>query len=227
MKFLLKCNPMVILFFLVVLLGNTASAQLKDYIISAKGDTVNGVNQAGEKQGKWVLHVEEIRGEPGYEEEGEFKKGKKEGTWRVYNLNGDLIGLEQYNLGGKDGLQQYFTYLGDLVREERWKGYNPMNPYDTIPVYGSGNDEIISYKIIKAEQYSVKHGEWKYFEAGTGRLIKTEQYDHNRLVDPNAPVVVTTDDKPKKKIDKTPEMLQWEKKNKGKKKAVRDGAVGL
>ena len=50
-------------------------AQLKDYTISAKGDTINGLNQKGEKQGKWVIHVDEVRGEPGYEEEGLFKNG--------------------------------------------------------------------------------------------------------------------------------------------------------
>ncbi|MEP6677138.1 MAG: hypothetical protein ABJA78_18400 [Ferruginibacter sp.] len=206
---------------------NMVSAQLKDYTISAKGDTINGVNKDGDKQGRWVVHVDEVRGEPGYEEEGTFKKGKKEGAWRIYNLNGDLIGIELYKFGGKDGLQQYFTYLGDLVREEQWRGYNPDAPYDTIPVYGTGSNEILNYKIVKAEQYSVKHGEWKYYEAGTGRLLKAEQYDHNRLVTPNTPAVAAADDKAKKKIEKTPEMLEWEKKNKGKKKVVRDGAVGL
>jgi hypothetical protein len=119
--------------------------------------------------------------------------------------------------------------MGDLLVEEQWRGFNPDAPYDTIPVYGTGNDEIVSYKIVKAEQYSVKHGEWRYYEAGTGRLIKTEHYEYNRLIVPGAPknTVAATDDKPKKKIEKTPEMLEWEKKNKGKKKVVRDGSTGL
>ncbi len=206
-----------------------AHGQLKSFLISAKGDTINAVDKAGLKQGKWVNHYDEVRGEPGYEEEGIYKNDKKEGAWRVYNLNSDLMGIENYANGGKDGLQQYFTYLGDLIREEMWRGYNPNSPYDTIPVYGTGNNEIIEYKVVKAEQYSVRHGEWRYFEPGTGRLIKTETYDHNRLVVPGAPKapVAATDDKQKKKVDKTPEMLEWEKKNKGKKKALRDGATGL
>jgi len=201
------------------------SAQYKTYKLSADGDTLNALDKNDMKQGKWVVHVDELRGEPGYEEEGIFKKDKKEGIWRKYSLTGDIIAVEFFKNGGKDGVQQYYTYLGDLIREESWKGYDPDAPYDTIAVYGEGNNEIVDYKIVKAEQYSVKHGEWKYFEAGSGRLVKVERYDRGHLetspgstVKTNTPVI----DK-NKKVEKTPEMLEWEKKNKGKKKALRDG----
>ena len=206
---------------------NSNFAQLKDYKLNAKGDTINAINQKGEKQGKWVVHTDEIRGEPGYEEEGMYKKGVKDGFWRRYSLQGDLIAVEHYILGGKDGLQQYFSYLGDLVREENWKGYNPDSPYDTIAVYGTGSGEIIDYKIVKAEPYSVKDGEWKYYEPGSGRIIKTEQWVRNNLVEPNAPKpAAIASDKPKK-VEKTAQMTEWEKKNKGKKKALRDGRTGM
>ena len=131
-------------------------------------------------------------------------------------------------MGGLHGIQQYYTFLGDLIREESWRGYDPDAPYDTIAVYGAGNNDIVDYKIVKAEQYSVKHGEWKYYEPGSGRLVKTEMYDRGFPLTPANPVkpgVVVTD-KPKK-IDKTPEMLEWEKKNKGKKKVLRDGRTNL
>ena len=206
---------------------NSSFAQLKDYKLNAKGDTINAINQKGEKQGKWVVHTDEIRGEPGYEEEGMYRKGVKDGFWRRYSLQGDLIAVEHYILGGKDGLQQYFSYLGDLVREENWKGYNPDSPYDTIAVYGTGSGEIIDYKIVKAEPYSVKDGEWKYYEPGSGRIIKTEQWVRNNLVEPNAPKpAAIASDKPKK-VEKTAQMTEWEKKNKGKKKALRDGKTGM
>lgn len=202
--------------------GHAQSFQLTE-----QGDTLNLTDSKGLKQGKWIIHVDEIRGEPGYEEEGLFKNGKKEGVWRVYNLNNDLIGMENYRFGGKDGIQQYFTYLGDMVREENWKGYNPDAPYDTIDVYGAGNGEIVDQKIVKAEQYSVKHGEWKYFEPGSGRLLKLEKYYRGFPVVDNANTKTLAAPAEKtKKIDKTPEMLEWEKKNKGKKKVVRDGRTG-
>jgi hypothetical protein len=195
---------------------------------NADGDTINYTDAKKLKQGKWVIRVEEQRGNEGYEEEGIFKNDKKEGIWRLYNLQSDLIGVEQYKNGGKHGLQQYYTYLGDLVKEENWKGYDPDAPYDTIPVYGSGNNEIVDFKIVKAEQYSVKHGEWRWYEPGTGRLIKTEKYDRGMLEkDPNAVAVVpkTSAAEKKKEVPKTAEMLEWEKKNKGKKKVIRDGST--
>jgi antitoxin component YwqK of YwqJK toxin-antitoxin module len=211
-----------------ILFSLSGMSQYKSYKLTAEGDTLNAIDKNDQKQGKWVIHVDEVRGEPGYEEEGVFVKDKKEGVWRLYNLTGDIIGVENYFNGGKSGIQQYYTYLGDLVREESWKGYNPEKPYDTVDVYGP-NGDLIDFKIVEAKQYSVKHGEWKFYEPGSGRLMKTEKYDRGLLVTPNAPAkpaVVATDEKPKK-IEKTAEMLDWEKKNKNKKKALRDGKTNL
>lgn len=221
-------NRSFILFVIVQFMLTSGSfAQYKSYKLSAKGDTINAILQDGQKQGKWVVRVDEIRGEPGYEEEGVYRKGVKDGYWRRYNLQGDLIAVEHYILGGKDGLQQYFTYLGDLEHEENWKGYNPDAPYDTVAIYGTGSGEIVDYKIVKAEPYSVKNGEWRYYDPGSGRLLRSEQWALNNLVNPNAPKVETAiSDKPKK-VDKTAEMLEWEKKNKGKKRALRDGRTGM
>lgn len=206
----------------------SGNAQYKTFKLNADGDTLNAIDMKGQKQGKWVNHVDELRGEPGYEEEGIYKNDQKEGIWRKYTLNGDIIAVEFYKRGGKDGIQQYYTYLGDLIREESWRGYDPDAPYDTIAVYGEGNNEIIDYKIVKADQYSVKHGEWRYYEPGSGRIIKTEMYDRGHLVTPAAaaPPPAAATDKPKK-VEKTAEMLEWEKKNKGKKKALRDGRTGI
>jgi len=111
-----------------------------------------------------------------------------------------------------------------LIREENWRAYNPDSPYDTIAIYGTGSNEIISYKIVKAEQYSVKDGNWTYYDPGTGRIIKSEKYDRNRLL--NAPKNEVVTEEPKK-IAKPAEVLEYEKKNSGKKKVkVRDGQTG-
>ena len=202
-------------------------AQYKEFKLNANGDTINVVTKTGLKEGKWVIKVAELRGEPGYEEEGLFSKGLKEGYWRRYTLEGDLLAVENYKKGGKHGLQQYYTFLGELLREESWKGYDPETPYDTIPIYGSGSNEIIEFKIVKAEQYSIKQGEWRFYDPTTGSLVRIEQWERNTLQRPGsttASVKLNTD---KKKPEKTAEMLEWEKKNKGKKGAVRDGSTGL
>ena len=218
-------HTIAMLLMMQVIFVCSSFSQHKEYKLNAKGDTINVVNKEGQKQGKWVVHTDEIRGEPGYEEEGAYKKGVKDGYWRRYSIQGDLIAVEHFILGGKDGLQQYFTYLGDLVREESWKGYNPDAPYDTIPIYGTGSGEIVDYKIVKAEPYSVKDGDWKFFEPGSGRVIRTEQWVRNNLVVPEA-VKKEVTDKPKKP-EKTAEMVEWEQKNKGKKRALRDGKTGM
>ncbi len=215
------------LFIVSLLFSEAGLAQPKSFKLNDRGDTLNLVDSKGLKQGKWVTSVPELRGNPGYEEEGVYKNDQKHGYWRKYSMEGDLIAVEHYIHGGKDGIQQYFSFLGGLLVEESWRGYNPDQPYDTIPVYGTGSNEVVDFKIVKAEPYSVKHGTWKYYEEGTGALVKTEEYDRNNLVVPkeDKPVIAQSD-KPKK-VEKTAEMVEWEKKNSGKKKALRDGATGL
>jgi antitoxin component YwqK of YwqJK toxin-antitoxin module len=217
----LKIKKMALVFLALQLFLLQADAQYKSYSISVNGDTLNAIDQKGMKQGKWVIHVDALRGEPGYEEEGVFVNNKREGIWRKYNLQSDLLAIETYKYGDKDGLSQYFSRLGDLIREENWRAYNPDAPYDTIPVYGTGSNEIISFKIVKAEPYSVKNGYWNYYDPSTGRIIKTEQYDRGHLVggQKNTETVI---DVPKN--TKPKEVLEYEKKNSGKKNVkVRDG----
>lgn len=199
-----------------------ADAQYRSYKISVKGDTLNIVDEAGKKQGPWVVHVDPLRGEPGYEEEGYFVDGKKEGSWRRYSLSGDFIALENYKYGDKDGVSKYFDNLGDLIREESWHAYNPDAPYDTIPVYGQNNDEIISYKVVKAVPYSVKDGEWKWYDPQTGMIAKTEKYDRGHL-EKQSPATNLITETPMEKIEKPKEVIEFEKKNSGKKNKFRDG----
>lgn len=204
----------------------TADAQYKTYRLSVKGDTLNAIDNKGMKQGKWVVHVDPLRGEPGYEEEGIFVNGKKEGLWRKYTLQGDVAAIENYKFGGKDGSSQYFSPMsGQLLREENWRAYNPDSPYDTIPIYGTDNNQIISYKVVKAEQYSVKNGDWTFYDPVTGRIMQIEKYDRGHLLE-SPKTAETAIDEPMKKI-KPKEVVQYEKKNSGKKKVrVRDGQTG-
>lgn len=215
---------MFVLFITSQIVFTATYGQYKTFEISPQGDTLNAIDQNNKKQGKWVIHVDPLRGERGYEEEGIFINDKKEGQWRKYTTGGDFIALENYRYGDKDGLCQYFSAFGELLREENWRAYDPASPYDTIPVYGTGNNEIISFKVVKAEPYSVKHGLWKYYDPSTGRIIKTEEYEYNRLK--TTPKTETVLEEPLKKI-KPAEVVEYEKKNSGKKKViVRDGRTG-
>jgi hypothetical protein len=133
-------------FVLFIFCSDISFGQYQSFKLNAKGDTINAINSAGQKIGKWVIEVGPLRGEEGYVEEGLYKKGEKHGYWRKYSTIGDLLAVEHYILGGKDGLQQYYNYLGALEREENWRGYNQDAPYDTVAIYGTGSNEIIDYK---------------------------------------------------------------------------------
>ena len=100
----------LIVCFLFLFISSNVTAQYKDFSLNQKGDTINATNNAGQKVGKWVIEVGELRGEPGSVEEGIYKKGEKHGYWRKYSTMGDLISVENYIYGGKAGLQQYFTW---------------------------------------------------------------------------------------------------------------------
>jgi len=213
----------ILLYFSLLISASTYS-QWKDYrLINDGKDTVNRIDQQDRKQGEWIVRVESLRGEPGFEEEGVFVNNRKEGEWRVYSLMGDLIGIEQYRWGNKDGLAQYFNINGQLRLEQNWKALNPDKAYDTIQV--EDLDRLDSYRevIVKNEGASLKHGTWKYFDAESGSVIKTETYTLGKLENDNTSVAADTEPK---KVEKPREVLEFEKQKKGKKKIrYQDGST--
>lgn len=217
----LKTAPLLFLLFPLV----KAEAQCITYTIGAKGDTLNCVDTKNLRQGPWIIHVDPLRGEPGYEEEGVFVDGVKDGTWRSYDLQGDLIAVESYKWGSKNGLQEYFTNVGDRLREESWMAVNPKNPYDTVTVFDDPHNPFKSErKVIKLDASSVKHGTWSYFDPSTGTIAKTEKYVLGKLQDggtlTQSAAGTPVGDKPK-------EVQDYEKKNAGKKKVnIRTGETG-
>jgi antitoxin component YwqK of YwqJK toxin-antitoxin module len=208
--------------------------QLKDYTIGPKGDTLNGVDQQGKIQGKWVIRYDKVRGEAGYEEEGEYKNDRKEGVWRKYSLMGDLFGIETYRWGFKDGPSQYFNLNGELVKEENWRAFNPDKQYDTVQVEDPNNPDHFNTVIIKNDGSSLKNGPFKYYNPSTGVVIKTEFWRLGQLQDGDKPAGDAT--AVKKGSDSTAaapgkgkpkEVVDFEKKNAGRKKVkVRDGSTG-
>jgi hypothetical protein len=75
-----------------IIFYSTAYGQCKTYRLTSKGDTLNCTEASGLKRGKWKMEIPPIRGERGYVEEGVFVNDKKEGTWRRFNVMGDLYG---------------------------------------------------------------------------------------------------------------------------------------
>ncbi len=152
-----------------------------DFMVSPRGDTLNRVDMQKRKQGPWVVRYEEVRGEPGYEEQGYYNDNKKEGSWTRFNLAGDMIAKENYKWGFRDGKQMYYNQMGDLLREESWKAVNPANPYDTIMVPDIDHPDIIREKVIKHESAEVKHGPWLFYNPSLGTVSKREDWVFGQL----------------------------------------------
>lgn len=230
------------LFFLALLVSLSSQAQWKSYVLSPKRDTLNRVDTKGLRQGPWVIHVDPMRGEDGYDEQGFFSNDKKEGIWKRFSPEGDLIAVESYYLGMKSGKCKYYLNTGELQREESWRAIDPKSPYDTVDVVDVNDpSKILRKEIVKVEPNSYKNGTWTYYNTETGAIESTEEWVMNKrkedLVTTNnddlAPIDVTkggstaAKTEEKKQVAKPKEVLEFEKKNAGKKKIrVRDGNTG-
>ncbi len=218
----------LIIFLSILFISSNCIAQCATFRLNAQGDTLNCTDTSGKKQGKWVIHVDNLRGEPGFEDEGEFENDKRTGPWRRYNLTGDLIALENYQWGYKDGVSDYFNIYG-LEHEEFWHATNPMYPYDTVYVPNVNDPDKYEMKIVKVEATTVKHGNWRYYDAETSKLVKTESYLFDKLqeikADPSASGI-QTNAQASAVAGKPKEVQKFEKKIAKKRKIViRDGTV--
>jgi hypothetical protein len=222
---------MRLIIFICFLVCTAAQAQLKEYVIGVKGDTLNGVDKNGKKQGKWIVRHDEVRGEPGYEEEGVYYNDRREGIWRKFTLQGDQFAVETYRWGFKDGPSQYFNINGDLLKEESWRAFNPDKVYDTIEVEDVMKPNHYTNVVIKNEGSSLKHGNWKYYDPSTGFIVKTEFWILGKLEQSDKTAAATAkkpagDSTAAAVKAKPKEVLDFEKKNAGKKKIrVRDGST--
>ncbi len=225
---------------LCLLISVQVYPQCKTFIIGVHGDTLNCVDMNGKKQGPWVNEVPALRGEKGYEEQGYYIDDKKEGRWQQFTLQGDLIAIENYRWGNKDGQCFYYTRFGQPLREESWKAVNPDNPYDTVDVYDLHDpSKVVDRVVVKLEGFTLKHGTWKFYDPEYGTIVKTERFRLDKPVsefgDELAPIDirnnsvadVATDSTGKKSVAKPQQVLDYEKKNAGKKKIkVRTGKTG-
>ncbi len=229
-------QSILILIFALIFFSQQSFSQCKTYQLDAKHDTINCTDLENLKQGKWVTRVVNNHGEPGYQEEGFYKNGKKEGAWITYNLMGDVIAEENYKWGNKDGICRYYNLIG-LVREESWKAIDPLHPYDTVRVYHLDNPDKYDLRLMKVESSTVKHGTWTYYDPERGTITKTEEYVIDQLIPEKKSKIVlgdssgtshsASDSISQANKNKPPEVLEYERKNQKKKIKVRDGATGV
>ncbi len=146
---------------------------------------------------------------------------------------GDVLAIENYKWGVKNGVCSYYNLYG-IAREESWKATDPENPYDTIEVPDINTDAVY-LRVVKVDASTVKQGVWNYYDPQLGLIIKTEEYVMDKLVDPfkkktprstDSTALIGKDTATLAK-SKPKEVLEYEKKNAKKKIKVRDGATGV
>ncbi len=207
-------------------MGSIAMAQYKSYTVLENGDTLNRVDMNDKKVGRWKIHVNALRIEPAFDEEGLFVNNLKEGIWRKYDEYGLLLAKENYKWGMKSGYQHYL-FDGRLIREECWRAVDPIKKFDTIDVQDVYDENKYYRKIIKIESYAQPHGYWKYFDPETGNTLKTENFVFGELFQPKIQQTVQVADTTIKKTVKPAAVLEYEKSKKNKKSyKVRHGATG-
>jgi hypothetical protein len=221
--------------FLLFTFSLSAYSQCKTYKLSATGDTLNCTDMKNLRQGKWIERTNALRGNPGFDEEGEYVNGRREGLWRKYNLSGDVLNMQHYRWGLLDGKAQYFTIDG-LEREESWRAIDPEKKFDTIDVPDLYKPDVYTQVVIKNEGRSLRQGKWTYYDPRTGFILKSETYVRDSLENPLAMFGIkekaatrdTTGDAAKKLANRPDVIKEWEKKNAGKKKVkIRDGRTGM
>ena len=164
---------------LFLLFSLNSYGQCKTFLVNPKGDTINCTDFNGKRQGYWLVRVEALRGNAGYDEEGYYLDGMKDGTWYQYSKMGDLIAQENYRWGMKDSINQYFNVTAGLIREESWKAINPADPWVEIDVEDVYHPGTFVKTRVKMEGKSYKHGTWKLYDPQTGALVKTEVWYMN------------------------------------------------
>ena len=148
------------------------------------------------------------------------------GQWREYKLtqSGDTI-----NRVGQDGTCRYFTADGSLKSEQGWKALDPDKEFDTVDVEDPDHPDTYRQVAIRNEGASIKHGLWRYYDTRTGMIIREQTYQLGKLEPalsaPSGNTVKSMVDTPKIST-KPKEVLEFEKKNEGKKRLkVRDGST--
>ena len=230
-------------FLIALFISINSYGQWKDFIISVRGDTLNRVDMKGKKQGPWVIHFDDLRGEQGYDEQGYYDNDKKDGKWIKFSLMGDKLAEENYRWGSLDGKSRYYTRRGGLMREETWRAIEPGRSFDTVDVLDVLDpSKVVDQVIVKVEGQTMKHGTWTYYDPEWGTIVKTEEYWIDKIRTDDG--IATADDDDLKPIDftgtksksdttgrkavvKPKAILDYEKKNSGKRKIkVRDGSTG-
>ncbi|MGX5816788.1 toxin-antitoxin system YwqK family antitoxin [Chitinophaga lutea] len=146
--------------------------------VSASAQDVNKTDAKKRKQGPWVEQVESIRGEPGYSWEGVYKNDRKEGVWKKYTINGDLMAEETFLQGALQGLCKYYYPNGKISATGQMIAIDLEGQKDTVVTIDPVSGEESLMEVVRKGN-SVRQGEWRLYDED-GNMVR-ETYERGEL----------------------------------------------
>ena len=148
-------------FLLIFLMISLASfAQSQSFELNGK-DTVNKIDLAGKKQGKWILKGKHKPGtcyQPEQKiEEGLYTENRKTGIWVEYYCNGNMKNKLTFNNGRPDGYAIMYHENGKISEEGNWKINRWVGNYKLYYENGQVQHEFVFNAMGKRD------GPQKYF----------------------------------------------------------------
>lgn len=154
--------------------------KIVSYEVLNSGDTVNRLDAKNNKVGKWLITKESKYGEEGFMEFGVYDKNNKVGTWKTYSLSGQIISIENFKAGRRDGEARYFDN-GYLYCVGNFLALRAKYEYDTIMVEDPVTNVSKPVR-IKTDVGSVRHGFWTYYTPGSKKIERVVEYQIDEIV---------------------------------------------
>ncbi|RYE25801.1 MAG: hypothetical protein EOP51_02740 [Sphingobacteriales bacterium] len=166
-----------ILVIVLLYVAMVATAQTAD---NTRPASLNKTDGQGKRNGLWAISQPERMGEEPFTEVGSYDHGNKYGAWYKLDEQGELLANETFRNNVLDGEAKYFE-RGFLVATGNYRGLNPAHEMDTFMVENPITGEQ-SLKSIPTERRTVRHGLWRFYDAGTGRLLREEDYQVDEMI---------------------------------------------
>jgi antitoxin component YwqK of YwqJK toxin-antitoxin module len=154
-------------------------------------DTINKVDAAGKKQGKWIVLGQSRPGEC-YQadqkvEEGRYTDNKKTGVWFEYYCNGKVKGRITFANGRPNGPVKLFHDNGKISEEGIWQNNRWVGTYKLYYDNGEVQHEFLfneSGRREGAQKYFFENGQLAIegrFENGKESGVIKEYYENGDL----------------------------------------------
>lgn len=142
--------------------------------------TINQRDEQGRAHGLWYMHQKGGKGEPEQSIIGHYDHGNKTGIWYVSDSKGNICSIENYKHNVRDGEAKYFEQ-GQLTCVGHYRGLNPSVALDTVHIVDpiTGAESWVS---VPTERGSVRHGNWRFYDELSGRLVREEHYQVDEII---------------------------------------------